>query len=368
MSSSHLRFLDLFKAVASNLIVLHHLAFYGPMVDHVRPILPEMIEWLESQARIAVHAFLVMGGFLAAKSLAPDGQPGVSRPLHAVARRFAKLVPPFMAAMLLAIGASALASQWMVHESISAPPTLAQLAAHGLLLHGVLDYESLSAGAWYVAIDFQLYASMVLLLWLAGRFANGKRPDWLVPALVAACAMASLLYFNLDSSWDVWAPYFLGSYGLGALAWWASDRKRSASGAAVLIGAILLIGGLALEIEFRSRIALALATSLALVAACRWGVRFPGQNSTASMFLGRISYAVFLIHFPVCLVVNAAFTRFAPALPEMQAVGMLLAWAASIAVGAAFHRWIEVPLASLVGPERGKRAAGAYRSNSSTIA
>lgn len=69
-------------------------------------------------------------------------------------------------------------------------------------------------------------------------------------------------------------------------------------------------------------------------------------------WMGRISYAVFLIHFPVCLVVNAAFTRFAPSQPEVQLAGVLAAWLASLAAGAAFHRWIEQPLSGLVSPSR----------------
>lgn len=355
MSTNHYRFLDLLKAVASNLIVLHHLAFYGPMIDHVRPIVPEMVEWLETQARIAVHAFLAMGGFLAAKSLSPQGLPGMAQPVRALARRFAKLVPPFMAAMGLAIAASALASRWMTHDSISAAPTLAQLAAHGLLLHSVLGYESLSAGAWYVAIDFQLYALLALLLWLVGNLAGGRHPSWLAPVLVAAGVGASLMYFNLDPDWDVWAPYFFGSYGLGVLAWWASDARRGPAAAAVLVSAILLLGGIALELEFRSRIAVALATALALVAACRWRLKFPGQDSALVGFLGRISYSVFLVHFPVCLVVNAAFTRFMPAEPWLQGAGVLLAWGASLAAGAAFHRHVELPLGRIVATRQSRK-------------
>lgn len=351
MGHHHYRFLDLLKAIASNLIVLHHLAFYGPMIDYVRPVLPEMVEWLESQARIAVHAFLAIGGFLAAKSLSPSGMPGLKQPVRVLARRFFKLVPPFMAAMLLAVAASALASRWMTHDSISAAPTLAQVAAHGLLLHSVLGFESLSAGAWYVAIDFQLFASLGLLLLLAAVLSGGRRPGWLVPLLVTIAVGASLMYFNLNPEWDVWAPYFFGSYGLGVLAWWASDVKRSPLVAAVLLSAILLLGGMALELEFRSRIAVALAVALALVAACRWRVTFPGQNLAITGFLGRISYSLFLVHFPVCLVVNAAFARFMPADAWIQGAGVLLAWASSVAAGELFHRYVEVPLGRLFATE-----------------
>lgn len=352
MGSRHFRFLDLLKAVAANLIVLHHLAYYGPMIDYVRPNMPDMVEWLEAHARIAVHAFLAMGGFLAAKSLAPGGLPDLKQPVSTLIHRFLKLVPPFMAAMVLAVAASALASQWMTHDSISAAPTMAQLAAHALLLHSVLGYESLSAGAWYVAIDFQLYALMVALLLISAWITGPARPAWLVPLLVAAGAAASLFYFNREPDWDVWAPYFFGSYGLGALAWWASDKERGALWTAALAGAILLLGGMALEVEFRSRIAVALAVAIALVAACRWGWKLPGQDSALAGFLGRISYSLFLVHFPVCLVVNAFFTRFMPETAWAQGSGVVLAWLGSIAVGALFHRHVEVPLGRVFSAPR----------------
>ncbi|UUZ49404.1 hypothetical protein LP420_03330 [Massilia sp. B-10] len=63
--------------------------------------------------------------------------------------------------------------------------------------------------------------------------------------------------------------------------------------------------------------------------------------------LGRISYSIFLVHFPVCLVVNAAFMRFVPKDPYWQALGVVLAWAASLAAGAAFFHLVESPLGRL---------------------
>ncbi len=342
MSAQHFRVLDVLKTIACNLIVLHHLAYYGPMADAAYPLMPEVFDWLGDQGRIAVHVFLTVGGFLAAGSLL-RGNAAASAPVRAVVRRYAKLVPPFMAAMALAVGASLIASQWMTHDSISTMPSAGQVAAHALLVHSILGQESLSAGAWYVAIDFQLFAMLTCILWLAGR--RGA-PHWGAPVLVAGAAAASLMVFNLDPALDVWAPYFFGSYGLGALAWWACRPSRRPVGVALLAGAILLLGGLALEMDFRSRIAVALGTAILVMLACRNVLHVPGQNWRIFAYLGRISYAVFLVHFPVCLVVNAAFTRFAPALPEVQAAGVFFAWLASIAGGAAFHRWVELPLAA----------------------
>jgi peptidoglycan/LPS O-acetylase OafA/YrhL len=337
--------INLLKAGAAQLIVLHHLAFYGPMADQARPLMPALIDWLDADGRIAVQVFLVVGGFLAAKSLSPQAHPGIDNPLRTIWRRYIRLALPFMAAMLLATVASLIASQWMIHDSISAPPTLSQLSAHLLLLHDVLGYEALSAGAWYVAIDFQLYALATLLLWSAGHIAGQRFRHWLMPVLVMIGVSISLLYFNREADWDVWAPYFFGSYGLGMLAWWASDAARKPGEMALLLAMTVLPTLIALNLEFRSRIAVALVLACVLflfgrirLADCR------SQGWTLVNRMAAISFSVFLVHFPVCLVVNAAFTRFVSEQPHEQAFGMLIAWMASLAAGAAFYRWVELPL------------------------
>ncbi|MEX5747148.1 acyltransferase family protein [Massilia sp. X63] len=359
--------INLSKGLAAQLIVLHHLAFYGPMADHARDILPSLIDWLGDHARIAVQVFLVIGGFLAAKSLAPDGNPRTGNPLQRIWRRYLKLAPPFVVAMLLAVIASGWAAGWMTHASISAPPTALQLGAHALLLHDVLGFESLSAGAWYVAIDFQLYAALTLLAWLSARPGGGRARGWLLPGLVAAGIGASLLHFNLDGDWDAWAPYFFGSYGLGALAWWASDPQRRPGAVALLLAAMLLLPFLALVLEFRSRIALALVMACVLFLCGRIRpVSGAGATLATIEYAGKISFSVFLVHFPVCLLVNAAFARFAAEQAHVQAFGMLVAWIASLLAGAAFCRWVETPLGqALAHPHR---SASSYRPFSAAAA
>jgi len=337
--------INLLKAGAAQLIVLHHLAFYGPMADAARPLMPSIVDWLDHNGRIAVQAFLVISGFLVAKSLAPSGLPGIGNPLGTIWRRYVKLAPPFIVAMFLAIGASALARTWMVHNSISAPPNMSQLAAHVLLLHGVLGYESLSAGAWYVAIDFQLYALITGLLWLGGRIAGHRRSAWLMPLLVTLGLSVSLFYFNRDAEFDVWAPYFFGSYALGILAWWASDPRRASGTQLTLLLMMAVPTLLALALDFRIRIAVAAVVACVLFRFGRTRLSTYAHSGWAVVnYLGKISYSIFLVHFPVCLVVNAAFTRFVPDDAYLQGAGVIWAWAASVAAGAAFFHWVETPL------------------------
>ncbi|MEI7465941.1 MAG: hypothetical protein WCJ87_11385, partial [Burkholderiales bacterium] len=81
--------------------------------------------------------------------------------------------------------------------------------------------------------------------------------------------------------------------------------------------------------------------------------------------LCQISYATFLVHFAVCLAVNAAFTAFVPPHAWLQATGVLLAWGGSIAAGALFHHFAEAPLMKWVsrckatGGSVGRRRQGA---------
>lgn len=336
--SSRMPVIDALKAIACLLIVLHHLAFYGPMADVAKPLLPELIDGLDKYARMAVQVFLVVSGFLFASKFAPSGLPGTLSPLTVIQQRYTRLVVPYSAALLLAIVCSAIAGLGMDHHSISAAPSLGQLVAHVLLIHDLADQEALSAGVWYVAIDFQLFALAVLLLWLPSRLA-ARHPllKAVAPLLVAAMTLASLFGFNLNEAWDETAFYFFGSFGLGILSWWAAGRRRAHLWLAVLV----MVAVAALLVEFRPRIAIAASIMLVLGLARRHGFLHTLPVPAPLASLARISYSVFLVHFPLCLLVNTAITLLFPENPVVNALGMLIALAVSVAGGALFYRRVE---------------------------
>lgn len=338
---------DLLKAVASQLIVLHHLAFYGPVGDALQRAVPALSDWLIDYARLAVQVFLVIGGFFAAKSLAPQGLAAIDNPLTQVWRRYLRLAVPFAVAVGLAILAAVVARLWLDDDMVPDRPAFLQVLAHLFLLHGILGAESLSAGVWYVAIDLQLFVLMVLLSWGVSR--AGKAA--LLPVVVGALAAASLFYFNLDAEWDNWAVYFFGAYALGALAYWASAKERSVLWALVIAAMV----GAALFTDFRIRIAVAAATAFLLWASRRSGLMESLRELRPITFLGGISYSVFLAHFPVCLLANALVERFYPENTGAGLIAGLSAWAASIAAGAVFFRYVES--APLPTPQRLRRVS-----------
>jgi len=341
--------IDALKALGSQFIVLHHLAFYGPMSDWAHQLMPGLMDWLSRDARMAVQVFLVVGGFLAARSLAPQGVLLTREPLALLQKRYLRTVAPYLVALLIGIACSEVARHWMAHDSIPERAEFGQFVAHALLLHGVLGIDSLSAGVWYVAIDFQLFVLLAATLWVAR--ALGGRVGLSVALLLAGVTL-SLYHFNLDAEWDSWALYFLGAYGLGALSYWASQPRRGLKGLAWLLLFALLVTG-ALALEFRARIACALMTALLLGVAHsgQWLSRWPQGRVWA--YFGQISYSVFLLNFPVSLLVTAFFTRFVPANAWLQSAGVLLAWMVCNLAGAAFFHGIEQPLGRL-GSARGR--------------
>ena len=334
-SNNRMPLIDALKAVAAMLVLLNHFSSYGPLAATVREAFPGVFGWLFDYGRMAVQIFLVIAGFLAARALSAQGQALERSPLPLIWKRYLRLSIPYLAAIGLAIVAAAIAGLWMDDEAIPSQASFKQWLAHALLVQGILGIDSLSAGVWYIAIDFQLFALMAILLW-AGRV------RLLAPALVIAVSLASLFWFNRDTSWDNWAIYFFGSYGLGAAAWWASDRKQMSS----WLGVIATITIAALVVDFRLRIVLALAVALTLGFGRRTGLLERWPNFKPLVFLGQISYSVFLVHFPVLLIANGLYVRLGFSSVNSAIFGLILALTASIAAATLFYRWIESPAAS----------------------
>ena len=334
-NASRMPLIDALKAVAALLVLMNHFSSYGPLAQAARDYFPGVFNWFFEYGRMAVQVFLVVAGFLAARGLSANGQALSNSPLPLIWKRYLRLAVPYLAAIGLAIIAAAIADRWMDDEAIPARATFLQWLAHATLLHGLLGFDALSAGVWYIAIDFQLFALMAILLW-------SGRVRIVAPALVLAVATVSLFWFNRDASWDNWAIYFFGSYGLGAAAWWASNRKQMSA----WLGVMLTVAIAALIIDFRLRIALALGVALLLGFGRRSGLLEQWPSFRPLAFLGQISYSVFLVHFPVLLLANTLYaqTDYDSSLSTLVWLGFSLS--ASMAAATIFFRWIESPEAS----------------------
>ncbi len=343
--------IDGIKALASQLIVLHHLSLYAPMTDWIAAVWPRLVQFLVDDGRYAVQPFLVIGGFLTAQSLARRrGQ----APAPLIWKRYLRLVPQFLVALTLVVLATAWLGPDLAQEDWVSPlPTVGQFLAHLFFLQDVLGVPSLSAGAWYVAIDLQLFGLFAVLAHLAAR-STKPLADSLAPPVVAVATVASIEVFSRQPAFDVWALYFLSAYGLGALAAWSRGSARAA--VCWWLTAALLVADW--WQDPRARPILALATALALYAGSQVGWRSvldPARRWVEH--LSDVSYSVFVCHFAVIVVASGLWTRLGLAGLGHAWLWTALTWAAAIALGTAVQRVCErwVPVLTRA-PHRAKSA------------
>ncbi|MFY9137914.1 acyltransferase family protein [Zwartia sp.] len=330
-----LPFIDAAKGIACLVIVVHHLAVYGPMSEVIGAVYSQLIDAIVVYGRLAVQLFFVVAGYFVASQFAPKGCTTPINPGPLVWKRYKRLITPFLFAVTLAALITALVRPWFQHASLSAAPTIGQLLAHLFLLYDLIGLEALSAGVWYVAVDFQLFALTMVLIALIHMMP--ARWHSLLPVVVTALTAWSLWHLSLHSQYEIAAPYFFGYYGLGMLSYWAA--RTPAKGWFLIL--IALLGLVALGIEFRKSVATATVSALILSIASARGWLEQWPRSARLHWLGERSYSIFLIHYGLIIGINALWSVWFPSGILINLLGIAVAVAVSIAGGAVLYRFVE---------------------------
>jgi len=354
--ASHGRVLavDLIKAGAAQIIAWHHFCLFGPMSDAAWWYAPVLFKWLANYGKLSVQCFLVMGGFMAAAALLPGGSkpwvaPRLAQWPGIVWRRYKRLAKVYFVGLAAAIVCAIVARMLIDEPSTPAAPDLYSLVAHLFFAQDLLGVPALTAGAWYMAIDLQLYALLALLCVLAAGVASGRAARYMAMGLVMCLGLSSLLLFNRDHELEVWGIYFFGSYSLGIAAHWVSRlsglRKR------VWLFVMMMVCATALLVEWRSRIAVTTVTACVLV----WfgAYRTHAKNWLVSLiaYLSRISFPLFVLHYPMLMLVGAIVGANWDDDPAANMMGLLVAWGLSMAAATVVAAWLDP-----VGKRAGKSA------------
>ena len=333
---------DGLRIVAAQVIVVHHLASYGYLPQLVAHLLPDLVDFIFDYGRMAVQVFLVISGFLAANSYAAPRNWHLPKQ---IAHRFLRLTPVFWFAMVWIVCTVEIARPFVTQSDwLTVPPSLGQVLSHIFLLHSVLNFPSLSVGVWYVAIDFQLYVILTVVVIIGQRYSHSTQS-----ALTkAACAVLVMTMFALFSisyfpNLDSWGIYFFGSYGLGALAAWGKQTRQMA-----LLFYLAVFGALlSYFMDPRERVAIATAIALILFIYSPSPRRINARCNRYLNLLADSSYSLFLTHFGVIVLANWAWQALGFNDPVAALLGFIVAWGASTAMGLIFHKWVETPVKNL---------------------
>lgn len=326
--------------------------------------LPKLIE----RGGAAVDLFIIISGFAITFSLDTRRQTY----LQFIAQRFFRLFPVFIALFVVAIPLSQVslwnvthASQYLRPDQIMKFSGMLEawwanihwnLPLHLLMLHGTVPEaldphapEAFLVPAWSVSLEWQFY----LVAPLAYAWAVSARPY----RRIALCGLCLALvwaarYVLPWVHFGAALPFHIEYFFLGAVSYfiyqrWAAHQlpditfpvacclalflywRSGGEWSLIPVGLWLVFLGLILEhpSSFSSRLVSPLLTNPFV------------------LYLGRISYSIYLSHILVIIVFQYALLTWAPHLTRMVHFGVLLAssTAATIALSAGLYRYLETP-------------------------
>ena len=317
------------RAIAATMVVMVHtsaLADFGPLGARI-----------SGAGAAGVQAFFVISGFSIASVLA-------SRPTFGdfFIRRLVRIIPLYYLTLLIAFLltlASFPISGW--RDTLGAAPPLMGLALDFTFLGWIFPQTAndLIGVEWSIPIEIFWYVV------LAGLLPRLIRPrDWLF-ALIGLLILAAISRVFAEvvferSLWAAWAPTTYGAwFVLGALAYHLRPKVRSAPRMiqiSLCTAAILsFLLGLITDIGLTSML-IGLATALIIMAHPGSGVRFDPLSTRPMLFLGTVSYGIYLWHmFAIVLLIRGEF--------ESHLLLFLVTYALTVGVATASYILIERP-------------------------
>jgi peptidoglycan/LPS O-acetylase OafA/YrhL len=266
---------------------------------------PEMLpgSWIKACANygyLGVEAFFVISGLVIPIALAAEAERGKSA-FSFLGRRFLRLYPPFFISLLMAWGLNQFQPGWrQVHPGAAPHTTAGMFLSNMLLCSDFTGAGWINPVYWTLAVEFQFY---ILMAFGFSSFRN-CRPRMQV-AVVLAVAFLSLP-FRAHGLLLGYLPLF----GAGLALWLFLSGRIGGWTTAMMV----VVQSLAVFFHFGGAAALTLMASALVCLA-----RLP-ELLRRFVWLGTISYSLYLVHVPVgSRVVNAGL-RFLPTGPVRLAL------------------------------------------------
>lgn len=314
--SGRLETLDCLRGIAAFSVLWFHLT------NGNSEFLPQgMLKSSGTYGWLGVEVFFVISGFILPYALRrANYQP--TDFFRFVWKRILRLDPPYLVCIAVVIVLNYASTLVPGFRGSPFQFDLTQVLLHLGYLNAFFNYEWANPVFWTLAIEFQFYLLVALAFPLISH-----------PAIVvrtAVCGLLAAAALLLPSENMVFRYLFLFLLGI-----WAFQIKAGLlRGAGIhAIGWALLAAGTWLTLG--GLIALAgTATGLLIVHA--------RLNSRCLLFLGQISYSLYLLHAPVGGRVINLGSRFAEG-PLAQMAVLALAVGASVGAAFLFHHWVELP-------------------------
>lgn len=283
---ARIRTLDGLRGIAAVLVVISHLANAG--------YLPLALG--QGLGQIGVCLFFMLSGFLMAQIYLPTPLTGAALRRYGMAR-VARVLPLYLSVIALSVGL--LMTAGTTPYGIADVPTALSSA---LMLHAPTIL-------WSVPVELQYYLLFVLI-WATPP---GTRPAMIAALVVVQAALAIALYHAGGSTYVL--PFWLQTFLIGHLIATCQTRVASPRLWAAIGWVILIVlplvppevrRGLGLPVPpvFADPVA-HLIPALVLVLAVRSAGPFRYLSAPPLVWLGQISFGIYLLHWPLLVWVDA---------------------------------------------------------------
>ena len=329
-----------------------------------------LVEPYRELAGVGVDVFFVLSGFVIAHSVGRS-RVGAGYFGRFVLRRSIRLDVPYFASIALAVGLLSFRGR-LGNEQVDWP-TGGQVAAHLPYLQKFFGYDHLMVIYWTLCLEVQFYLAFVLLLWATHAAAERLALDLhsTAVAIVSAGFVVSLAWpvgafeipHHLENVWFLphWHKFLIGA----VVAYAAAGRLRVSTALiavivlAVAVTARCLIGVPTTSILIAGLIA-GPATAGLLLLAVRRQALYRWLDWRPLLFVGGVSYSVYLIHIPVVTVLLGAQKRLVATSEPMVIAFFIASLALSVAAAWVMFQLVERPALRLAkrvrlssGPRQG---------------
>lgn len=348
-------FIDGLRGVAALAVVIHHIIWFTPWdffgSDQATWLVYRVGYW----GKCGVPVFFVISGFVIAHSL----RKSTVTPKFVAKfflRRSMRLDPPYWCAIGVVTLINFVCLAWFTIEPPTALPSIPQLAAHAFYLQNILGFENVSVGFWTLCIEFQFYMLFVVMLGgaqeLAKRSSRFCQLDFDSPNVASASALiavfspimlASLFTFTYFEELDSWFLRYYCLFSLGA----CLSACRCGMIPKYVAWVALVLFAVRVGIEYQRGVASGLVVGLLILLADHRGSLNTWLMSRFWQYLGKISYSLYLIHYPVAHLIMHFGKQWSGDNVPMIYVWMAVSLVASVAAASLMYRLVEAPSLAL---------------------
>jgi len=334
--TNRIQSLDMLRGLAALAVTWFHITHGGKLLAEASSPLLQAAAGIGAIGYHGITLFFVLSGFVIPWSIrhAPQvqGLPGALGGLPAFLwRRLVRLQPPYFADCVLALALtwiSTLAPGYRGQFSASLPQALTALLSDNLYLTGLLGGSWILVVAWTLGLEVQFYAVAGVIEPLARPAQRQALSPWIYGLGVAAISALAVLIPRSALVFRV-----LPIFGLGWVTAHQAIRPQPVHALAIAWLLLLLFRVACMEQAVVAAMCVGLLNG---------ALAYRSFAPAPLLWLGGISYSLFLIHVPIGGLVVNLLSRW-PLTPPAQLLVCLLALLVSVLAAWGFCVLIERP-------------------------